>query len=124
MPTLRTLLVDDCPAFLHAVARFFTADYGMETGVEVVGYASSGQEALEQVENLRPDLVLMDWSMPGMNGLEATRQLKAQIDCPLVVMLTGHDSPNYQLAAAQAGADGYVVKEKLGSLLLPLIQGL
>ena len=120
MPLLRILLADDSPHFLELAERFLTT----YPWVEIVGHAHSGQEAREQAQCLRPDLVLMDMTMPGMNGLEATRQIKALPDAPCVVMLTLHDSQPYRTAAQAAGADGFVTKSDLGTHLLPVIHSL
>lgn len=120
MPVFRTLLVDDSPEFMRSVAHFLSG----ETGIDVVGQASSGQEALEQVRRLNPDLVLLDWMMPGLSGLEVTRKFKALPHAPRVIMLTGHDSPHYRGAAHAAGADGFLLKEEFGAKLLLLIESL
>src|SRR5262245_55835162 len=117
MTPMRILLVDDSSEFLSSTEHFLSLD----PSVEVIGLAHSGTEALEQVALLHPDLVLMDLSMPGMNGLEATRRLKAQADPPRVVILTFHDEPEYRAALSEVQADGYVIKGELGSQLLPLL---
>jgi DNA-binding NarL/FixJ family response regulator len=114
---IRILLVDDSPGFLKSAARFLSA----EPRIEVAGQALSSRDALEQVISLRPDLVLIDVAMPGMNGLEATRRIKAQSDAPQVIILTMHDNPEYRAEARIAGADGFVSKSEFGSQLLPLI---
>lgn len=119
MPPLRTLLVDDSWDFLDSAEHFLSLDPSM---VEVIGRASSGAEALEQADILHPDLVLMDLSMPGMNGLEATRRLKSRASPPRVVILTLHDEPEYRDALNAAQADGYVLKGEMGSELLPLLR--
>jgi DNA-binding NarL/FixJ family response regulator len=116
-PARRVLLVDDSAEFLESAVHFLTAD----PAIEVVGQAYSGRGALEQVGVLKPDLVLMDLSMPEMNGLEATRRLKEQDDKPRVILLTLHDNPEYRAAAQAAKADGFVAKSELGIELLPLI---
>lgn len=67
--------------------------------------------ALDLIAKTRPDVVLADLAMPGMNGLELTRRIKAQRDPPRVVVLTLHDEPEYRTAAARAGADGFVAKD-------------
>lgn len=85
------------------------------------GGALSGSEALEKVGQLRPNLVLMDLAMNGMNGLEATRRLKACANPPCVIILTLHDNPEYRAAAMGVQADGFVAKSGLGDDLLPLI---
>ena len=119
---IRTLLVDDHSAFLDELAHLLEEDSEMD----VVGRAVSGEEALEQVTALRPDLVLMDFVMPGRGGLEATRRLKINIrtDTPRVIMLSLHENPMYHLAALGAGADGFIPKSKLGTALLPMIHSL
>lgn len=89
--------------------------------VEVVGRASSGREALDQVVRLHPDLVLVDLAMPDMNGFETTQRIKAQADAPRVVILTMHDSPDYRRAAQAAGADNFMFKGDLSSEFIPLI---
>jgi CheY-like chemotaxis protein len=116
MPRVRVLLVDDSPACRKVTARLLTSD----PRIELVGLAASGAEALERVAALKPDIVLMDWVMPRMDGLEATRRIKAQSDAPLVLMLSCHDNDEYQNAAA-AHADGFLPKAKCAALLLPTI---
>jgi len=103
MSPVRILLVDDSPEFLESAARFLSAD----PQIEIVGCALSGAEAMAQVARVHPDLVLMDWRMPGMSGPEATRHLKARPDAPSVVFLTVYDETEYRAAARSMGADGY-----------------
>ena len=114
---IRTLLVDDETCFLTLTARLLEAD----SRFEIVGTARTGHEALNQVERLHPDLVLMDLNMPGMDGLEAIRRLKEQPDAPRVVMLTMCDRPGCRAEAEAAGADGFVSKPELIATALPLI---
>lgn len=121
-PHVRTLMVDDHAAFLDELAHLMEEDREMD----VVGRATSGEDALEQASALRPDLVLMDLAMPGMGGLEATRRLKntAGTGAPRVIMLSLHEHSMYHLAALDARADGFVPKSKLGTMLLPMIHSL
>lgn len=121
-PRIRTLMVDDHAPFLDELSHLLEEDREMA----VVGRASSGEDALEQFRTLRPDLVLMDLAMPGMGGLEATRHLKTNggTGAPRVVMLSLHEHSMYLLAALEAGADGFVPKSKLGTILLPMIHSL
>ena len=121
-PRVRTLMVDDHPAFLDELAHLIEEDGEMN----IVGRAVSGENALEQVGALRPDLVLMDLAMPGMGGLKATRHLKINMGAgaPRIIVLSLHEHAMYQLAARDAGADGFVPKSKLGALLLPKIHSL
>ena len=105
----RILVVDDSPIFLAAVVSLLPAS----EGIEIVGTAGSGREALERVAELGPDLVLMDLAMPGMNGLEAAHQLTGLPARPQVVIMTAHDEAAYRAAALKAGADGFLRKSEL-----------
>lgn len=120
MIPVSTLIVDDSPSFLQSAVRFLS----MDGRVDVIGLALSGADAVIQVQQLRPDLVLMDLAMPGMNGLEATRAIKAGSNPPSVIILTLHDTPEYRTAAREAQADGFVAKSDFGVKLLPLIESL
>lgn len=120
MPPIRILLVDDNPEFLESAAGYLAT----QPDLSVVGRAQSAQAALEMIAALQPDLVLMDIAMPGINGLEATRQIKARPSAPRVIILTLHDNPEYRRAAADAQADGFVAKSEFGTRLLPTIRAL
>ncbi len=113
----RVLLVDDSPEFLRSAQRVVAS----QPGVEVIGVAQSGAEALAKVTALRPDVVLMDVVMPVMNGFEATRRLKQVSDAPFVIIVTMHDGPEHAEAARAAGADGFVAKSDFWSVL-PLLE--
>jgi DNA-binding NarL/FixJ family response regulator len=112
------LLVDDSWRFLGSAEHFLAT----EPDVEVVGCASSGREALDQVPLLRPDVVLMDVAMPHMNGLLAGRLLKAMPHGPRVVLLSVNDHPGCREEAKAIGADAFLSKSELGSRLMPLIR--
>ncbi len=88
------------------------------------GAATSGKAGVEGARGLRPNLVLMDLTMPGIGGLEATRRIKAAANPPHVVALTLHEGAAYRAAAATAGADGFVTKSRLATDLLPVIETL
>jgi len=117
---IRVLLIDDNPKFLTAAANFLATI----PRVEVVGCGLSGREGVEQAGRLQPDLILMDVAMPEMNGLEATRRIKAQPGAPYIVILTMHDDPEYRAAAEMVGADGFITKSEFGIQLLPVIHTL
>jgi two-component system invasion response regulator UvrY len=120
MQSLRILLVDDNQAFLDLAARELATD----ARVQIVGRAQSAEDALLQVQRARPDLVLLDIALPRMNGLEATRQIKACLDPPRVVLVTLHDSSDYRAAGMAAGADGFIPKEDFDTQISPLIETL
>jgi DNA-binding NarL/FixJ family response regulator len=117
MRSLRVLLVDDSAEFLESAARLLA----LHQDLRIVGRVSSGRDALEQVAALQPDLVLMDLAMPGMNGLETTRQIKAQPAPPRVVIMTLYDVAEYRTAASAAAADGFIAKSSMRTQLLPLL---
>src|SRR3989442_423137 len=101
MPAVRVFLVDDSQEFIGFVKNL-VQEFAF---LEVVGAAQCAEEALEPIQRLRPDLVLMDLSMSGMSGLQATRLLKAQQPAPRVILVTGSDTPEYRAAASAAQAD-------------------
>ena len=103
----RLLVVDD-HAFMRAGTK---AVLSMQPGFEVIGEAEDGEEAIARCRELRPDLVLMDISMPGMDGIEATRRVKAEFPETSVLVLTAHADQDILLDAVKAGAAGYVLKD-------------
>jgi DNA-binding NarL/FixJ family response regulator len=104
---IRVVIVDD-HAVLRQALRMLLEN---QAEVEVVGDASNGREAVEVCEKLHPDVVLMDMVMPGLNGLEATRQIRRRLPKAKVLILTGYMEDEQILAALRAGASGYVVKK-------------
>jgi len=118
--TIRVLLVDDNADFLDGVSAWLTSD----PGFELAGVARTGREALEQVERLGPDVVLMDVAMPDVNGFEATRRIKSSPGAPTVVLLTFHESETARVEAWAAGADGFVSKTKVTADLMRVIRNL
>ncbi|MFO7193628.1 response regulator transcription factor [Thermocrispum sp.] len=104
---VRVVLADD----QELVRAGFRVILGTEPGIEVVGEAADGAEAVRQVRQLRPDIVLMDVQMPGTDGIAATRQILADPTCPTkVIILTTFDRDDYLFAALRAGASGFLLK--------------
>jgi two-component system NarL family response regulator len=116
--TIRTLIVDDNDGFRQRLKEFLAS----EPDIEVVGEAADGQEAILKARELKPDLVLMDVRMPGINGISATRQLKEEMPELIVIVLTIFDLEEYREAAMASGASGYVVKKSLVEELVPAIR--
>jgi len=104
---IRVLLVDDHPLVIDGIQ----ARLEDEGGIDVVGRASNGQEAVEAARQLQPDVILMDISMPVMNGLEATRVLQTQMPDTRVLILSMHDNREYMVQLIQSGAKGYILKD-------------
>jgi len=104
---IRVLIVDDHAVLRQALRMLLENQHE----VEVVGDASNGREAVDAVEKFHPDVVLMDMVMPGLNGLEATRQIRRRSPKAKVLILTGYMEDEQILAALRAGASGYVVKK-------------
>ena len=103
---IRVLLVDD-----HAVVREGLRNFlALQDGLEIVGEASDGNEAIEQAQRLGPDVILMDLVMPGLDGIGAMRQLRARSPDSRVIVLTSFLEDERVLPAIQAGAAGYLLK--------------
>ena len=105
--TIKVLIVDD----QMMVREGFSVLLGAQPDIEVVGEAVDGREAVAQVRTLRPDVVLMDIRMPGMNGIEATREIVAADDSSKVLVLTTFDLDEYVYQALRAGASGFLLKD-------------
>jgi DNA-binding NarL/FixJ family response regulator len=116
---MRVLLVDDHPLFRDGVRSLLEA-----RGVEVVGEAGDGQEALEEALRLRPDAILMDIAMPRMDGLEATRLIKVRLPGVKIVILTVSDEERTLFDAIKSGAHGYLLKNLQADEFFDLLSGI
>jgi DNA-binding NarL/FixJ family response regulator len=120
---VRILLVDDHPIVRQGLRTLLEG----RSGWEIVGEASDGIEALDKVDTLQPDVVVLDVTMPRMNGLEACRliqqkQQKGKTSGLEVLFVTQHDSPQMMREALDAGARGYVVKSNAARDLLEAVE--
>src|SRR3954468_5497882 len=118
MDVIRVLLVDD-DALVRSGLRLMLAG---ASGVEVVGEADDGRGVLAAVDRHRPDVVLMDIRMPQLDGIEATRLLRAQPSPPAVIVLTTFDADELVLRALRAGASGFVLKDTPPSEIVRAIE--
>ncbi|GAA2043010.1 response regulator transcription factor [Catenulispora yoronensis] len=116
--SVRVLLADDQPLMLVGLAILI----GDTDDLEVVGQAADGHEAVRLVRELRPDVVVMDIRMPGMDGIEATRQSTAEPDPPRVLILTTFDDDEYVYGALRAGASGFLLKSTALDAILEAIR--
>ena len=110
MTDIRVLIVDDQLPFREA-SRMVVE---LTDGFAVVGEAANGDEAIELAAQLHPDLVLMDVQMPGIDGIETTRRIRALDNPPVVVVMSTHESGDYEAVAVAAGAVGFVPKSQFG----------
>jgi len=113
---IRLILADDHPAVLETVTRLLEREF------EIVGTAGDGEALLEAAARLKPDVLVMDISMPILSGLEAARKLKEDGCTARIVFLTVHNNPDIVRACLNCGAFGYVVKPRLATDLVVAIQ--
>ncbi|MGG1675402.1 response regulator [Neobacillus sp. NRS-1170] len=107
MKKLKVLIADDHPLFRHGVKTLFLTT----SELEIVGEATSGEEAIELAQSLEPDIILMDLRMPGCNGIEATREIIKIRPQTQILILTMFQDDHSVFAAMRAGAKGYVLKD-------------
>src|SRR5512136_2739500 len=118
MGRARVLLVDDHALFREGLAGII----GAQPDFEVVGEANDGLEAVVKARGLRPDLILMDVQMPGMDGLEATRQIKQALPETTIVMLTIRDDDEKLFEGLKGGAQGYLLKDIRSQEMLAMLR--
>ncbi len=114
----RLLIVDDHEGYRRGLA----ATFSMEPDIDLVGEAATGEAAIELAGRLRPDVVLMDVNMPGMNGMEATRRLTDAYTGVIVVVLTMYKGEEHLREARRAGASAYVMKDAGADVLVQTIR--
>jgi len=118
METITVFLAED-----HAVVREGLRELiNREADMQVVGEAGNGEEAVRLVNELKPDIVLMDIAMPELNGIEATRQIKESVPETCILVLTAYDNPEFISAVITAGAEGYLLKNVRGKELTNAIR--
>lgn len=116
--TIRVVLADD-----HAMVREgLRMVLAARLDIDVIGEASDGREAVDMVEHLHPDVVIMDIAMPNLNGLEASRQISRRFPHTRIVILTMHENQQYLVQIIQAGATGCVLKRSAGTELITAVE--
>ena len=116
--TVTVLIADDSDLFAAALEAVLTG----EEGIEVVGSAGDGEEAMRLAGELRPQVVLMDISMPGVDGFEATERIRDELSEVCVLVLTGSAADADVRRAHEAGASGYVTKDRIAEELVHAIR--
>jgi DNA-binding NarL/FixJ family response regulator len=115
---LRILVVDDQPNVRRAVRNLLAS----RPDWEICGEAANGWEAIEQTQQLHPDVIIMDMTMPGLNGLDATRQIHDRFPGSQVLILTFHDFAGLAQLAREAGAQGCVLKGHASEFLVQAVE--
>jgi two-component system, NarL family, invasion response regulator UvrY len=117
---MRILIADDNELVRRGLIRLLSA----ETGWTVCGDGRDGLEALQQAQELLPDLILLDLRMPGLNGLEVTRRLRLELPEAKILLITQHDPERMWPSIVEAGGDACLDKGRLGTDLVTTIQSL
>ena len=118
MERIRILIADDHPVFRYGLRALLAA----EPTTEVIGEATTGEEAIAKASSLQPDVILMDLNMPGINGIEATRRILEMTPHMSILVLTMFDDDDSIFAAMRAGARGYLLKGAEGEETMRAIQ--
>ena len=118
LPALRVLVADDHPVVLAGIRALLDS----HPGIEIIGEARDGQTALQMALELQPSILLLDLSMPDLNGIEVTKRLLAQRPLCKVIVLTVHEDRSYLRKLIEVGASGYVLKRSAAEDLLRAIQ--
>jgi NarL family two-component system response regulator LiaR len=106
MEKIRAMIVDDHPAFRDGLSRLLRE----EADIEIIATPENGEQAVDLASKLKPDVIVMDISMPKMNGIEAAKQIKANVPETAILMVSAFSYPSYVLASLRAGAAGYLLK--------------
>jgi DNA-binding NarL/FixJ family response regulator len=117
-PNIRILVADDQPTILEVVKKILNA----HPGFEVVGEARDGQHAVSQAELLKPDVIVINVTMPTMSGFEAARRIRVQFPDSAIVILSSHKDKQFIKEARRAGAKGYVEKTNANEQLVSAIE--
>jgi DNA-binding NarL/FixJ family response regulator len=116
--TVRILVVDEHPVVRHGLRTLL----GAHAEWEIIDEAADGIEAVDKADRLKPDVIVLDITMPRMSGLEACRLIRKRVPASEILFVTQHDSPHMMREAMEAGARGYVVKSNASRDLLAAVE--
>lgn len=119
-PILRVLVVEDSEIVRRGICQILHS----QADIEIICEAADGADAVRKVRDHRPDVVLLDITMPVMNGFEAARRIKHELPATLILMVSQFESAPFQREAIAAGASGYVVKSNVAAELIPALRRL
>jgi DNA-binding NarL/FixJ family response regulator len=119
MTQIRVLIVDDHPIVRQGIRNLLEA----EVGITVVGEASSGMEALEQIEFLHPDVVLLDMELQDISGVEVVKKISQSGTRPRILGLSSYDNPEYITQLVSLGASGYLIKDEVPDAIAEAVRG-
>lgn len=119
MDKIHVLLADDHPVVRGGIRNLLE----MSSEIQVVGEATNGHEAIRMVEELRPDVLLLDMEMPGLSGVEVARQLQSKKAPVRVLALSAYDDPQYIRGLLSSGAAGYLTKDEVPDVIVEAIEG-
>jgi DNA-binding NarL/FixJ family response regulator len=114
------LIVEDHDGIRHSIKQWLSKVFEKNEIIE----ATTGEDAVEICKKMKPDVVIMDIKLPGINGIVATKQIKKALPDTKVIMLTVYDIPAFQTGALEAGADAFISKNDMYTKLIPTIQSL
>jgi len=117
-PILRVLVVDDSDLVRRGIRQILES----QPDIKIIGEASDGAVAIRKVREYKPDVVLLDITMPVMNGFEVARVIKHEFPSTLILIVSQYESAPYAKEAIAAGANGYVVKSNAGAELIPVLR--
>jgi DNA-binding NarL/FixJ family response regulator len=117
---IRVVLADDHPGIRSGIRYLLER----EPGITVVGESTDGHEAMQLVQKLHPDILLLDIEMPGLNGIEVAKQLREQASNVQILALSSYDQREYILEMLDLGAAGYLIKDEAPELLVEAVKGI
>ncbi len=116
---IRVLLADDHPIVRNGIRRLLES----EVDIEVAGEACDGEETLDLVETLKPDIVLLDMEMPHLNGVEVAKRIRKNFSDVRVLALSGYDDRSYIIELLQLGVNGYLIKDEAMEMIVEAVRG-